>query len=315
MQQYSMIYNRLVKNKKKLKSYLKIHNICAYRLYDKDIPEYPYIIDIYDQNAIVFEKGKRIDLSEDELLKKSELTKKEIKIALQELFNIPTDRIVFKERQIQKGVEQYKKIAKSDAFFIIKEGPLKFRINLNDYLDTGLFLDHRPLRQDLTKDKKNGKVINLFAYTGSLSVAAAYAGAKVTTVDMSNTYLEWAKVNFHLNNLAVEKHSFIQADVLQFVTDLVSEFDLILLDPPSFSNSKRMDKTFDVQRDHANLIISLMKNVAQGGKLLFSNNNRKFKLDEAITQNFVVRDLTEQSIPLDFRDKRIHRLFEIKKAP
>lgn len=315
MQQFSMIYNRLVKNKKKLKSYLNKHSICAYRLYDKDIPEYPYIIDIYDQNAIVFEKGKRIDLDETELLKKSEQTKEEITFALRELLSIDPQKIIFKERQVQKGIEQYKKIAKSDAFFTVKEGPLKFRVNLNDYLDTGLFLDHRPLRESLLARETKGRVLNLFAYTGSLSVAAAFSGAKVITVDMSKTYIEWAKANFELNGIDSTKHIFIQADVLKFIEDLSNPFDLILLDPPSFSNSKRMDQTFVVQRDHEELINKLMKYLSPSGRLIFSNNNRKFKLAQSLYENFSVKDITEKSIPLDFRDNRIHCCFEIKKAP
>ena len=315
MQQYSMIYNRLVKNKKKLKNYLKTYNIQAYRLYNKDIPEFPYIIDIYDQNAIVYDKGNKINSEDQELIKKTEENKAGIVDVLTQLMKVPRENIIFKNREVKKGRSQYEKLARIGESLVVEEGALKFKVNLLDYLDTGLFLDHRPLRQKLCKISESKTVLNLFAYTGSLSVAAAHGGGKTTTVDMSKTYIEWAKENFILNELTEGEHHFIQMDVLKYIKDLKKKFDIILLDPPSFSNSKRMDETFDVQRDHTFLIQTLMKKLNKGGTLIFSNNNRKFKLDESIEKIYSVRNISEESIPQDFRDKKIHVCFEIKKAP
>lgn len=315
MQQYSMIYNRLVKNKKKLKNYLKTHKIQAYRLYDKDIPELPFIVDIYGDCAVVYEKGIRIQTTDKDLLQKSENNKKNIVDAITQLLGFSEDRIIFKSREIMKGKSQYIKISKENNTFEISEGDLKFYVNLNDYLDTGLFLDHRPLREKLVQVANNKKVLNLFSYTGSLSVASAAGGALTTTVDMSKTYIEWAKDNFQLNNLTDKSHEFIQADVLKFVDSLKEKYDIIILDPPSFSNSKRMDETFDVQRDHEELIEKLMRSLNKNGVLIFSNNNRKFKLSEKLAQKFSITDTTAESIPPDFRDKKIHVCFEIKKAP
>ncbi len=311
MTDYSMIYNRLVKNKKKIKNYLQKYNICSYRIFDKDIPEFPYIIDIYDQNAIVFEKGKKILASEIDILEKRELTTLQIQDALKDIFHIKKQNIYLKMREKQKGKDQYERLSKQSSFFKITEGPLRFQVNLEDYLDTGLFLDHRPLRQRLIKESKEKRVLNLFAYTGSLSVAAAYSGARVTTVDMSNTYLDWAKENFTINDIPLHAHSFIRADVIKFLDHLPEKFDTIILDPPSFSNSKKMDDSFDVQQDHKTLISKLMPYLRQGGTLIFSNNYRKFKMDDEILSQFEVNDITYKSIPEDFRDKKIHSCFEI----
>ena len=315
MQQYSMIYNRLVKNKKKLKSYLKTNGIYAYRLFDKDIPEYPYIINIYNERVICYEKGKRISSDETELIQKSIHHKVEIKEAIQAALGVESENIFFKSREIKKGNAQYEKLNKQNSYFTVKEGELEFKVNLINYLDSGLFLDHRPLRFKLSKGLNNKKVLNLFSYTGSLSVAAAKGGATLTTVDMSNTYLDWAKENFELNNLTAKPHEFIKANILKYIDQIGEKYDLILLDPPSFSNSKSMREDFDVQRDHSKMIQTLMRYLLPGGTLIFSNNNRKFKLDKEISKSYSVKDISEQTIPPDFRDKKIHCCFEIKKAP
>ncbi|MBT4791905.1 MAG: hypothetical protein HON90_10065 [Halobacteriovoraceae bacterium] len=313
MQDHSIILNRLRKNLKKRKSLIKNSNLNAYRLYEKDIPEYPYIIDIFNQYAVVYEKGKKFDDDEvEELTQTRQRHQKHIISALKEACDIPTSHIVFKTRQKQKGKDQYQKIMRSEEFFIIKELGMKFRVNVHDYLDPGLFLDHRPLRKTIKETSKNKKILNLFAYTGSLSVAAALGGGLVTTIDMSKTYLNWAWENFLLNEIDPEKHEFIQADVINLVTnELNTKYDIIILDPPSFSNSKRMEDNFDVQRDHGNLIKPLMKNLTSNGILYFSNNYRKFKLDTEILDNYAVKDITLKSIPADFRDLKIHTCFEI----
>lgn len=308
----SIIYNRIKKNYRKLAKFLKKEEIDAFRLYEKDIPEYPFIIDIYSNRAVIYEKGKKLDLNDQNQLELKRTHLDEITSALRELLEIKKENIHIKERNIQKGKNQYEKLEKTSHFFYINEGDLKFRVNLHDYLDTGLFLDHRPLRKILRQDSTDLKVLNLFAYTGSLSVACAKAGAIVTTVDMSKTYIEWAKENFKLNHIDPHQHKFTQADALKYIDGLHESFDLILLDPPSFSNSKRMKETFNVQDFHEDIILKLMKNLNQNGKLYFSNNYTKFKISDNLSKNFKVQDITYKTIPQDFRNKKIHQCFLIE---
>jgi 23S rRNA (cytosine1962-C5)-methyltransferase len=312
MKQNSIIYNRLVKNHKKLKSFLKTHGIQAYRLYDKDIPEYPYIIDIYDQNAVIYEKGSGLDEENSSQLAHHQKHLSEITDAVMEVFQLKLEQISIKTRLIQKGSEQYEKLGSDGYFFTIKEGELKFKVNLHDYLDTGLFLDHRPLRSIIQKSCSGKKVLNLFSYTGSISVAAAIGGAEVTTVDMSNTYLTWARDNFQLNGIELHKHHFLKKDILKYVQKIgVEKYDIIVLDPPSFSNSKGMIDFFEIQNDHIYLINSLMPHLNDGGTLYFSNNYRKFKMDDELTEKYHIKYITFKTIPNDFRDKKIHQCFEM----
>lgn len=306
--------NRLLKNQKKLKSYLTKNNIEAYRLYNKDIPEYPYLIDIYGDRAVIYEQGKKLH-DEDQPLR--EIHQKHIELALQEVLKIDPAKQYFKIREKQKGNEQYRPLdPKSDEFFLINEPPFKFLINLERYLDTGLFLDHRPLRQYLLNNSLDKKVLNLFCYTGSLSVAAAKGGATVTSIDMSNTYLDWAFENFLVNDLDPKKHVFYQADVLkelQLRKENQELFDLIILDPPSFSNSKRMEEDLDIERDHPLLIRDTMALLAPGGSLFFSTNKRKFELHDIITQHYKVKEISQWTIPQDFHGSQIHRAFIIER--
>lgn len=309
----SIIVNRLKKNLKQRKSILKNGKTTAYRIYEKDIPEYPYIVDIYNDFAVVYEKGKRADSNDSEEIKLHQLHKSELIDALGSVLNINCEKVIFKTRLKQKGKNQYNKISKTGEFIIVQENHMKFRVNLLDYLDTGLFLDHRPLREIINQSAQNQKVLNLFSYTGSISIAAALGGGVVTTIDMSNTYIQWAKDNFNLNELSVDKHEFIQADVIQYIdNDLRNQFDLIILDPPSFSNSKRMDDVFDVQRDHEKMILKLMSILSENGVLYFSNNNRKFSLSQKVEEQFKVKDISLQSIPKDFRDTKIHVCYKIE---
>lgn len=209
----SALKNRLAKNQKKLKSYLQKNKIEAYRLYNKDIPEYPYLIDIYGSEAVIYEQGKKLG-EEDQT--KRELHQNDIEKALEEVLGIPAPKQHFKIREKQKGNEQYRPLEPgSHDFFPVNEPPFKFLVNLERYLDTGLFLDHRPLRQHIYANSNGKTVLNLFCYTGSISVAAALGGGTVTSIDMSNTYLQWAYENFLLNNIDPKKHVFYQADVLK----------------------------------------------------------------------------------------------------
>jgi 23S rRNA (cytosine1962-C5)-methyltransferase len=306
--------NRLLKNHKKLKSYLQKNQIESYRLYNKDIPEYPYIIDIYGKHAVIYEQGKKLG---EEDLSKRQAHQNEIEIVLEEVTGIESEFQHFKIREKQKGNEQYQPLdPASNDFFSINESPFKFLINLERYLDTGLFLDHRPLRQHLLANSKNKKVLNLFCYTGSLSVASALGGGSVCSIDMSNTYLKWAYENFLLNNINPSQHIFYQADVLKelIVRKEKKEFyDIIILDPPSFSNSKRMEEDLDIERDHPIIIRDCMLLLAPGGTLFFSTNKRKFELHQIIDQQYKVKEISHWTIPLDFYQTSIHRCFMIEK--
>lgn len=309
----SVLKNRLQKNYKKLKSFLQKSGIEAYRLYNKDIPEYPYLIDIYDKNAVIYEQGKKLG-EEDETKRLAH--QKDIESAIKEIFSISEDHQHFKIRQKQKGNEQYRPLdPRSNDYFVINEPPLKFWVNLSRYLDTGLFLDHRPLRQHLIQNAQDKKVLNLFSYTCSLSVAAAKGGAEVTSVDMSRTYLDWGIENFILNDLDHEIHRFIQADVLKELKALIDEkekFDIIILDPPSFSNSKRMEEDLDVERDHPILIRDCMKLLQLDGTLYFSTNKRRFELHSIVSGQYAVKEISQWSIPQDFHHSEIHRAFMIR---
>ena len=313
MKDLSTILNRLRKNIKSRKSLVKSAKLTAYRLYEKDIPEYPYIIDLFNEYALVYEKGKRLSEDDESEVEIRTIHQDHIREALIQLLNLDERDIIFKTRQKQKGKEQYNKISRRSEYITVQENGMKFLVNMLDYLDPGLFLDHRPLRK-IIKDSSAGKsVLNLFAYTGSISIAAALGGAKTTTIDMSNTYLTWAEDNFAENDINVRDHHFIQADVTQFLaTPLAEKFDIIILDPPSFSNSKRMDDVFDVQRDHGKMVHNLMKSLNANGVLYFSNNYRKFKLDEDILEMYQIKDITKKSIPMDFRDLKIHVCYELR---
>lgn len=311
----SALENRLLKNFKKLRSWTEREVIEAYRLYEKDIPEYPYVIDIYKNYCVVYDKGKPLDDSpeNDVLLEKHY---QEVSTSLKNVMKVSDDQIIFKRRERMKGAKQYEIIdQRSDEIFIVREGLMNFEVNLKRYLDTGLFLDHRPLRKRLLKICKGKRVLNLFAYTGSLSVAAALAGGQITTMDMSNTYIDWSRRNFEHNMLNPKGHRFIVDDVLKGLKELQKTkelFDIILLDPPTFSNSKSMDTTFEVERDQIDLIEDCMKVLFHDGLLIFSNNKKSFKLAERINTEYDVHDVTKESIPIDFRNQKAHHCFEIQ---
>ena len=310
----SIIANRMAKNYKKIRKWLDKESIQAFRLYDRDIPEFPYIVDIYCNYAVVFERGKKLD---DEELNLRAKHMGAIYEAIKSVMNISEDKIILKRREVQKGNVQYEKNDDEDERITVKERKCLFSINLHDYLDTGLFLDHRPLRKIINETSKDKRVLNLFAYTGSISVAAALGGAHVTTVDMSNTYLNWAKDNFRLNHLMFRNHNFFKKNTFDFLREDINSYDIIVCDPPSFSNSKSMDGTFAVGRDHAGMIQMCMNRLTQSGILYFSNNLRSFKMDDEILDKFHVTDISLKTIPKDFRDLKIHRCFKIqnKKSP
>ena len=302
----SAIRNRLEKNDKKIRPWAERKGVEAYRLYDLDIPEYPFILDRYGASLLFYDRAN------DQIARDKEHLQEAIR-EIQDLYRPAPGALVIKARDRQKGSNQYQKLSSQKNFFLIQEGPLKFEVNLEDYLDTGLFLDHRPLRERLVSETGERKVLNLFCYTGSLSVAAAKSGAVVTSIDMSATYLEWAERNFRANDLDPGMHRFFRQDLMQYLAAPAKDlYDLILLDPPTFSNSKKMEGSFEVERDQIPLIENCMKRLKRSGLLIFSNNKRRFHLDPEIEAKFSIRDISEKTIPLDFHGQSIHHCFEIR---
>ena len=305
-----MFTNRLKKNLKHLGKWAKKNSIKCYRVYDADIPEYAVAIDCYDQWVHVQEYAPPRNI--DEIKAKQRLA--EVIAGIKEIMGVPEENIFLKVREKQKGKSQYEKLASSEIFHTVNEQNCQFLVNFNDYLDTGLFLDHRNTRKLIQEMALEKSFLNLFAYTGSASVHAAIGQAKTTTtVDLSNTYLDWAKKNFLLNKLDLDQHEIIRADCLEWLRTTKKKYDLIFLDPPSFSNSKKMDRSFDVQRDHVKLLDLTMEHLEKDGLLIFSNNRRKFKMDSIISGQYLIKNITQQSIPNDFtRNSHIHNCWKIQ---
>lgn len=304
----SEIKNKLLKNLKHRRKWAKKNGFEAYRLYDKEIPQFPYLIDIYLDKVIVFDRRiDKIDQDKPELYE-------ELINSLCEIFEIQSEEIIIKKRKIQTKLEKYEKFDSSNNRFPIREKDAVALVNLVDYIDTGLFLDHRPMRLRLNESCKGKSLLNLFCYTSMVSVQAALGGATTTNVDMSKTYIGWSKDNFLANSLDLNEHKFITSDVFKFMNEYKDEkYDVIFLDPPTFSNSKRMDNTLDILRDHGFLIERSMKLLKEDGVLYFSNNKRGFRLDPRVNELFQVKDITYNTIPDDFKDKKIHVCFEIRK--
>lgn len=301
--------NRLSRMHKHWSKWARRQGITCYRIYDNDIPGTPLAIDLYENIVHVAEYAREHGMGPDE---HAEWLGGCLEVIM-EVTGIHTDSIYLKYRQRQKGLKQYGRFDRTGAEFLVHENGLRFAIRPADYLDVGLFLDHRNTRQ-MVREHANGKrVLNLFAYTGSFSVYAAAGGATETlTVDMSNTYLQWADRNMSLNTFEGPEHRFLQADALQWLEQPPGEhFDLIVLDPPTFSNSKRMYGTLDIQRDHVYLLNRTLRHLAPGGTLFFSTNFRRFQLDTPNIRARDIRDITRQTIPDDFRNARIHHCFLI----
>jgi 23S rRNA (guanine2445-N2)-methyltransferase / 23S rRNA (guanine2069-N7)-methyltransferase len=307
-----MLFNRLKKNQRRLNGWLKKSGVTCYRLYDADIPEYAAAIDIYQQQIYVQEYTAPSTVDNQVARQRFET----IKRAVKEFSGDNYEKVYYKERRRQKGDNQYQRLTEEKSKgIIVTEGRARFEVNLSDYLDTGLFLDHRPVRA-LLGDLCQGKsLLNLFCYTASATVQAALAGAKSSlSVDMSNTYLDWAQRNFEHNSLSSSKHQLLRADCLKWLEEESQTFDVIFLDPPTFSNSKKMESILDIQRDHPELIRNAMGKLNTGGTLVFSNNFRKFKLDELISRQFNCDNITAQTLDMDFeRNPRIHNVWLITK--
>jgi 23S rRNA G2069 N7-methylase RlmK/C1962 C5-methylase RlmI len=227
------------------------------------------------------------------------------------VLEVPRDRVFLKHRDRQRGADQYDRVDDRDARFVVEEGGLKFIVNLSDYIDTGLFLDHRLTRQMVRNAAAGKRFLNLFAYTGSFSVYAAAGAASTTTVDKSSTYTDWARENLQLNGFSGPAHRIIRGDIREFIDGLspLDMWDLAVVDPPTFSNTKGLEVDWDVQRDHAELLQRLAPHIAPGGSVYFSTNFRRFKLDEQslTAAGYKIRDITRQTIPEDFRNERTHK--------
>jgi 23S rRNA (guanine2445-N2)-methyltransferase / 23S rRNA (guanine2069-N7)-methyltransferase len=306
--------NRLKKNIGKIAKWAKKEQLQCYRLYDADLPNYNVAIDRYDDHLVIQEYAAPKTVPEETA--KRRLT--EIVRATIAVTGTPANNVVLKVREKQKGRSQYQKLSTSNHFMVVQEYGVKLRVNLHDYLDTGLFLDHKFTRKRLGEMASGKSFLNLFAYTGSATVHAAAGGAKsTTTVDMSNTYLNWAQENMSENGFKGKQHQFVQADCLKWLAEEQGQYDLIFIDPPTFSNSKRMEQTFDVQRDHIALMTDLKRILSKDGTLVFSNNKRQFKMDlDGLKElGLVATNISSQTLPLDFaRNKHIHNCWIITHA-
>jgi 23S rRNA (guanine2445-N2)-methyltransferase / 23S rRNA (guanine2069-N7)-methyltransferase len=318
-----MFGNRVAKNLKQLKGWAEREQVSCYRIYDADMPEYSFAIDRYAE-ADAGADAERVWLYVQEYAAPKTIDpaaaqrrRNEALAALPGVTGIPAERIHLRQRRKTTRGEQYEKLGEQSEFRLVAEGGLRFWVNFSDYLDTGLFLDHRLTRQRLREAAARKRFLNLFAYTGSATVYAAAGRARATTtVDMSATYLDWAQRNLAVNGFSGAQHEFVQADCISWLKTAVAErqaYDLIFLDPPTFSNSKRMEDIHDVQRDHRALIDRCMALLAPGGRLVFSTNAQKFKMDAEVGGLYKVTDISRATLPKDFeRNARIHQCFDLE---
>jgi len=314
-----MFRNRLAKMYRHISKQAKRLGVICYRVYDHDLPEFPLCIEFYGDKLYVAEYKRRHNMTEEE---HDEWMEKSIEVIC-EILSVSKGNIFLKLRQRKPGrLGQYQKFDEVQHEFVVEENGLKFIVNLSDYLDTGLFLDHRLTRERIRSEVKGKKVLNLFAYTGSFSVYAAAGGAsEVVTVDLSKTYLNWAEKNLQLNGVNINYTSsgdggfkFIHADVIQYLKTLPpGYFDLIIMDPPTFSNSKRMEDFLDIQRDHVELINDCMTGLKSDGVLYFSTNFRRFVLDKENIKAGSVKDITKATTPFDFEGKLFRWCYRIIK--
>jgi 23S rRNA (guanine2445-N2)-methyltransferase / 23S rRNA (guanine2069-N7)-methyltransferase len=311
--------NRIEKNGTKLKKYLNKNNISCYRIYDADLPEYNAAIDVYENQLHIQEYKAPKSVDQKLALRRI----KEIERVAAGVFQLPLTSVFVKQRRQQKGDWQYgTNNSATDGqsqdikYQTITENGRKFLVNMADYLDTGLFLDHRKTRQLIGEICQQKTLLNLFCYTASASVYAVTAGAESTTnVDMSNTYLKWAKDNFKQNNINLDKHHFVRRDIIEWLEEAIylpDRYDVIFLDPPTFSNSKKMTEHFDIQRDHCGLIEKCTALLAQKGVLIFSNNFRQFDMQFLASEEYLVKEITKQTTSQDFSRKNLHRCWRIE---
>ena len=304
-----MFRNRLTKMFRHIGKLARRQSVSCYRVYDHDLPEFPFCIELYEDKVYLAEYKRRHGMTDEEHIAWLESCLP----VISELLEVPDDRIHFRQRQRKAGrLGQYEKLSSEQEFFVVKEAGLFFKVNLTDYLDTGLFLDHRITRGMVRAEAKDKQVLNLFCYTGSFSVYAAAGGAAgVCSIDLSKTYLNWAEENMALNG---QKHNFIHADVKQWLDDAPADFyDLVVMDPPTFSNSKRMKDFLDIQRDHVELLNKTLRAMKTGGVLYFSTNFRKFQIDAEKILASSVKDITGATTPFDFQGRLYRFCYRIVK--
>jgi 23S rRNA (cytosine1962-C5)-methyltransferase len=304
MDKFEMFRNRLVKVYKHRSKLAKRQNISCYRVYDHDLPEFPVCVELYEDKVYLAEYLRRHGMEDEE----HDAWLEQCRIVISEVIGIPADRMYVRQRKrmSHRGEDQYEKIDTKQEFITVLENGHKFLVNLADYLDTGLFLDHRITRQMVNELSAGKRVLNLFCYTGSFSVYAAAGGAaSVTSVDLSKTYLNWAEDNFVINQLkGADKYQFVHADVKQWLKTLKPDsFDLVIMDPPTFSNSKRMKDFLDIQRDHAELINDVLAATTEGGIIYFSTNFSKFVMENDQIKASEIKDITKATTPFDFEGK------------
>jgi len=296
--------NRIRKNYRHIRKWAKRTGTNAFRIYDRDIKEYPLAIDYYDGRFCVnyFSSGEeeRPDLEDA------------AREAIGAIFGAGEEKISWRTRIRREKTEQYEKVGEAKEFFTVLEYGVKFQVNLTDYLDTGLFLDHRETRQLVAAAARGKRLLNLFAYTCSFSVHAAAHGAVFTkSVDMSNTYTDWGRDNFLLNDLPLKNNPIVRADCLKFLDEETGKYDVIVIDPPTISRSKKMDQLFDVQVDYGTLITKALRLLAPGGTIFFSTNSRKFVFDTKLFPQCVITNITQKTLPIDFHDQKIHQCWKI----
>lgn len=309
-----MLANRLRRTHRHLRKWARRSDVTCFRLYERDIPDQPLVVDWYDGRALVYAMRRKKD--ETEPARAAWLA--EVEAEVREGLGVGEGSLFFKERERQRGLAQYEKLAAERREFVIAEQGHRFLVNLSDYHDTGLFLDHRNTRRMVADESAGRRVLNLFAYTGSFSVYAAAGGAtSTTTIDISNTYLDWARRNYELNDLDPAANRLERADVLAWLPTAVAakrRFDLIVCDPPTFSNSKRMSGFFDVQAQHPFLIGRCLELLPPEGILYFSTNYRGFELRQETLPPARYEEISEQTVPPDYRNRRIHRCWRIVRA-
>lgn len=298
-----MFENRLLKVYKHKSKLAKRQNISCYRVYDHDLPEFPLVIELYEDKVYLAEYLRRHGMDDEE----HEQWLNECKEVINKILSIPIEKMYGRQRKkMNHRTQQYEKLNVAEEFFTVEENGLKFLVNLTDYLDTGLFLDHRITRKMVRDESKGKRVLNLFCYTGSFSVYAASGEAEsVTSVDLSKTYLKWAEDNFIINRFKdKDKYQFIHADVKQYLKELKPDsFDLVVIDPPTFSNSKRMKDNLDIQRDHVELLNGVLAATVKNGTVYFSTNFSRFVMEKENINASEIKDITKATTPFDFEGK------------
>ena len=306
-----MAYNRIVKNLEALRPQMEEEGVSCYRIYDADMPEYNAAIDLYEGRFInLAEYAPPQEIDEEDASRRLQ----ELVLATERATGVDLEDIYIKRRSQQKGKDQYQKLSTGGKFYVVHENGLALLVNFSDYLDTGIFLDHRPIRAFIQEHSEGKRFLNLFCYTATASLNAVKGGAVSTTsVDSSATYLDWAMENFRLNGWSTDIGNFFyRSDAIQFLWDTFDRYDLIFCDPPTWSNSKDR-QSFDVQRDHARLIDAAMMHLEKDGMMIFSNNFRRFKMDESVLEKYAVEDISESTIGADFqRDAKVHKCYIIR---